>query len=104
MPTQITVKVHDSREQSVNRALARKLIYERLDEYVNGETSKKGMRIFKLMRSKDRKDRRREEKSKQADGQEAIDNHPEKVNESQQENDYLEYENIILDKVGKDIK
>jgi hypothetical protein len=35
------------------------MIYERLDEIVNGETSTRAIRSFKEVRSKERKERRR---------------------------------------------
>jgi hypothetical protein len=48
----------------VNRGKARKMIYERLDEAVNGETSTRAIRAFKEIRSKERKVRRRLNKDK----------------------------------------
>ncbi len=39
VPTGVVVRVHDSRDQLVNRKLARKLLYEKLDLILNGENS-----------------------------------------------------------------
>jgi protein subunit release factor B len=39
LPTGIVVRCHDSRDQLVNRKIARKLLYEKLDHLVNGEAS-----------------------------------------------------------------
>ena len=62
LPTGIVVRVHDSREQLVNRKLARKLLYDKLDLAVNGDTSKMGMRDMRVKRTKDRQKRRRNSK------------------------------------------
>ena len=44
----------------VNRKLARKLLYDRLDLIVNGDTSKLAMREKRVQRTKDRLKRRRD--------------------------------------------
>lgn len=62
LPTGMVVKVHDSRDQLVNRKLARKLLLSKLDFVINGETSTIARREQKVQRSKDRKRRRREKK------------------------------------------
>ena len=56
------VRCHDAREQFTNRGIARKLLYEKLDLLLNGETSKVEMRAAKVKRTKDRYDRRRKAK------------------------------------------
>lgn len=50
MPTGIVVRVHDSRDQLVNRKLARKLLYDKLDVIVNGDTSKIARREQRVWR------------------------------------------------------
>ena len=62
MPTGLVVRVHDSRDKLVNRKLARKLLYEKLDFLVNGDTSTIARREQKILRSKERKRRRREQR------------------------------------------
>ena len=60
LPTNIVVRVHDSRDQLVNRKLARKLLYDKLDVILNGETSKIALRDARKARTKDRARRKRE--------------------------------------------
>ena len=68
LPTNIVVRVHDSRDQLVNRKLARKLLYDKLDVLVNGETSKIALRDARKARTKDRARRKREQKAKSDGG------------------------------------
>ena len=58
-PTGFVVRVHETREQSANRQIARKLIKERLDWAINGESSKVERKHDKTKRNKDRQKRRR---------------------------------------------
>ena len=48
IPTGEVVKVHDAREQHVNRGIARRMLYERLDYFVNQDTSTVGIRTTKI--------------------------------------------------------
>lgn len=41
------VKCHDARDQATNRAIARKILYERLDLFVNPDSSTVSIRIMK---------------------------------------------------------
>ncbi len=100
MPTGIVVRVHDSRDQLVNRKLARKLLYEKLDFLVNGDTSTIARREQKILRSKERKRRRREQRL--ANGESAKEDESEESDE--EEEDYSQYDNLKLDKIGKDFK
>ena len=55
LPTGEVVKCHDSREQHANRGIARKLLYEKLDLFLNQDTSKTGVRVAKIQKQKDKK-------------------------------------------------
>ncbi len=100
-PTGLVVRVHDSRDQLVNRKLARKQLYDRLDQFVNGETSKIAMREARVARTKDRARRRREKKE---NGEIVIDSAESEDGSEQEDEDFAEYDNIRLDKIGTDIK
>lgn len=66
-PTGITVKCHESRLQHQNRALARKMLIEKLDEHYNGEMSVKGQKEALKKKRKlkmEQKNRRQREKRK----------------------------------------
>ena len=52
LPTKIVVKCHDSREQGANRGIARKLLYEKLDTFINPDTSTVARRSQRLQRQK----------------------------------------------------
>ena len=52
VPTGEIVKCHDAREQATNRSIARKILYERLDLFVNPDSSKVSVRIMKKQRGK----------------------------------------------------
>jgi protein subunit release factor B len=54
LPTGLVVRCHDSRDQLINRKIARKLLYDKLDVEVNGENSKIVMRDARRARTKDR--------------------------------------------------
>jgi protein subunit release factor B len=101
LPTGIVVRCHDSRDQLVNRKLARKLLYDKLDVEINQETSKIVMRDARRSRTKDRMRRRREAKMR---GEPFIEEDTEVTEGSEKEEDYTEYDDIKLDKIGKDIK
>ena len=77
----------------MNRKLARKLLYDKLDLAVNGDTSKMGMRDMRVKRTKDRQKRRRNSKELSI-----------AVSEKEEEEDLSRYDEIKLDKIGKDIK
>ena len=101
LPTGIVVRCHDSRDQLVNRKLARKLLYDKLDVEINQETSKIVMRDARRSRTKDRMRRRREAKMR---GEPFIEEDAEDTEGFEKEEDYTEYDDIKLDKIGKDIK
>ena len=50
LPTGEVVKCHDAREQSTNRGIARKILYERLDLFLNPDSSTVSVRILKKQR------------------------------------------------------
>jgi len=50
LPTMETVKCHDAREQFTNRSIARKILYERLDLFVNPDSSTVSIRIMRKQR------------------------------------------------------
>jgi len=101
LPTGLVVRVHDSRDQLVNRKLARKLLYERLDLLVNGETSTMARREQRILRSKERKRRRREQRlSEKQEGELSEDSQQ----EEDEEEDFSKYDDLKLDKIGKDYK
>ena len=52
VPTGEVVRCHDAREQATNRSIARKILYERLDLFVNPDSSKVSVRIMKKQRGK----------------------------------------------------
>lgn len=64
VPTGIVVRCHDSRDQLINRKIARKLLYDKLDLEINQDNSKIVMRDARRARTKDRMKRRREAKIK----------------------------------------
>ena len=107
LPTNLVVRVHDSRDQLVNRKLARKLLYDKLDVMINGYTSKIAMRDARVARTKDRARRKREKRDKGALGEASAGEGAEYVSEDGEDTDdedYSRYDDIKLDKVGKDIK
>lgn len=107
LPTNLVVRVHDSRDQLVNRKLARKLLYDKLDVMINGYTSKIAMRDARVARTKDRARRKREKRDKGALGEASTGEGAEYVSEDGEDTDdedYSRYDDIKLDKVGKDIK
>ena len=107
LPTNLVVRVHDSRDQLVNRKLARKLLYDKLDVMINGYTSKIAMRDARVARTKDRARRKREKREKGASGEASTGEEAESVSEDGEDTDdedYSRYDDIKLDKVGKDIK
>ena len=72
LPTDEIVKSHQSREQHVNRALARKELYTRLDLFLNEETSKTGVKVAKDIKRKEKKEyRQRQKQSKSNEIEEA---------------------------------
>jgi protein subunit release factor B len=101
VPTGIVVRCHDSRDQLVNRKLARKLLYDKLDVEINQETSKIVMRDARRSRTKDRMRRRREAKMR---GEPFVEEDTDDTEGSEKEEDYTKYDDIKLDKIGKDIK
>ena len=108
LPTNLVVRVHDSRDQLVNRKLARTLLYDKLDVMINGSTSKRAMRDARVARTKDRARRKREKREKgiageASTGDGAVSDEGEGEEDSEDE-DYSRYDDIKLDKVGKDIK
>jgi protein subunit release factor B len=107
LPTNLVVRVHDSRDQLVNRKLARKLLYDNLDVMINGYTSKIAMRDARVARTKDRARRKREKREKGVSGEASTGDGSESVSEEGEDSDdedYSRYDDIKLDKVGKDIK
>lgn len=54
-PTGLVVRSHDNRLQQINRKLALKKLTDILDFHLNGECSKKSIRIVKDQKSKKRK-------------------------------------------------
>jgi protein subunit release factor B len=74
LPTGEVVKCHDAREQHANRGIALKLLTERLDLFLNEDTSKVGVRTAKLQKQKEKKLFRQRVKSlgydENADGEE----------------------------------
>ena len=54
VPTGEVIKCHDQREQHVNRGLARSMLTERLDYFLNDQTSKIGIRNAKAVKSKEK--------------------------------------------------
>ena len=52
LPTKEVVKCHDAREQATNRSIARKILYERLDLFVNPDSSTVSIRNMKKKRNK----------------------------------------------------
>ena len=107
LPTNLVVRVHDSRDQLVNRKLARKLLYDKLDVMINGYTSKIAMRDARVARTKDRARRKREKREKGTTGEASTGEGAESVSEDGEDTDdedYSRYDDIKLDKVGKDIK
>ena len=107
LPTNLVVRVHDSRDQLVNRKLARKLLYDKLDVMINGYTSKIAMRDARVARTKDRARRKREKREKGAAGEASTGEGAESDSdegEDSNDEDYSRYDDIKLDKVGKDIK
>ena len=107
LPTNLVVRVHDSRDQLVNRKLARKLLYDKLDVMINGYTSKIAMRDARVARTKDRARRKREKREKGASAEASTGEGAESVSEDGEDTDdedYSGYDDIKLDKVGKDIK
>lgn len=54
IPTGEVVKCHDGREQHANRGIARKLLLERLDLFLNEDTSKVGLRTAKVIKKKEK--------------------------------------------------
>lgn len=65
LPTMETVKCHDSRDQAVNRGIARKLLYERLDLFVNPDSSTVAVRILKKQRAKSKAAQRRKKRDEE---------------------------------------
>ena len=107
LPTNLVFRVHDSRDQLVNRKLARKLLYDKLDVMINGYTSKIAMRDARVARTKDRARRKREKREKGVSGEASTGDGSESVSEEGEDSDdedYSRYDDIKLDKVGKDIK
>ena len=107
LPTNLVVRVHDSRDQLVNRKLARKLLYDKLDVMINGYTSKIAMRDARVARTKDRARRKREKREKGTAGEASTGEGAESDSdegEDSDDEDYSRYDDIKLDKVGKDIK
>ena len=62
-PTGVTVKVQDSRSQTLNRYHARKRICEVLEARLLGKESPQAQRIARLRRQKDRRRRRHQAKA-----------------------------------------
>ena len=54
IPTGEVVKCHDSREQHANRGIAKNLLIERLDLFLNEDTSKVGLRTAKVVKKKEK--------------------------------------------------
>ena len=52
LPTGEQVKCHDSRDQLTNRKIALKILYDRLDIFLNPDTSKAALRVERKQRSK----------------------------------------------------
>ena len=63
-PTGLQVKSHDARLQSINRKLARKILIDRLDFHLNGDTSKHQQKVDRIKRGKDRQEKRRKRNEK----------------------------------------
>ena len=64
MPTGEVVKCHDAREQHTTRAIARKILYERLDLFVNPDSSTVSIRMMKKQRNKSKAIQRRNQAAK----------------------------------------
>ncbi|KAI9314084.1 peptide chain release factor class I/class II, partial [Dichotomocladium elegans] len=62
IPTGIMVQCQQTRSLEQNRGIARKLLKEKLDDYINGEMSKSSKRAAKIQKSKARKARRARQK------------------------------------------
>jgi len=67
-PTGIVVKCQATRILPQNRKIARKIMQARLDEVVNGESSKGAIKSMKKRRQKSRRERRRKEEGGDMDG------------------------------------
>lgn len=104
LPTGLVVRCHDSRDQLINRKLARKLLYDKLDVEMNQETSKIVMRDARRARTKDRLKRRREALKKGEPFVEDDTVEGEQSEEGDEDEDFSKYDDIKLDKIGKDIK
>ena len=99
------MRCHDSRDQLVNRKLARKLLYDKLDLFLNGDTSKIAMRDARVARTKDRAQRRRDKKERECvEGEKLKNNDSDSDCSEYEEEDYSKYDDVKLDKIGKDIK
>lgn len=64
LPTGEVVKCHDAREQATNRAIAKKILYERLDLFVNPDSSTVSVRMMKKQRNKSKAIQRRNQATK----------------------------------------
>lgn len=67
LPTMETVKCHDAREQATNRAIARKILYERLDLFLNPDSSTVSVRVMKKQRAKSKAIQRRKKRETDKD-------------------------------------
>ena len=63
VPSGETVKCHDSRCQATNRSIARKILYERLDLFLNPDSSTISVRIMRAQRKKQKTLQRREKRA-----------------------------------------
>jgi len=74
IPTGLWVKCHQTRSVETNRKIARQLLLNKLDNFVNGENSvenqKKAIDKVKLERKKEKTRRKYEEKKKLSQGNE----------------------------------
>lgn len=52
LPTGITVHVHEQRDLTTNRSIARKLLKDKIDLLLNGDASRMGQRVIREKRRK----------------------------------------------------
>ena len=62
VPTQTQVRCQESRQQSLNRFIARRLLVEKLEAQIYGERSLERQRIEKIRRQKRKRSKRAKEK------------------------------------------
>jgi hypothetical protein len=88
-PTGTVVKCHATRSLQQNRVLARKIMQERLEELMMGQSTRKALQADKERRRKDRRRRKREKKMKEKGGAEQEIGENEAMGTEQVESDRL---------------